>query len=123
MGNIVKRRSFKCLKRLSRKRAIGKLTHIKKSLQEVDTTILFLDKIDKLEPELLLDLIEVKKILYIEYRKLGYVIEFRGRNSELCIEDLVKYIYCLSNITNAFLRIPYEIRYKTKYQELIKQIL
>lgn len=123
MDSIVKTRSFDCLKKLSSKRASGRLIHIRKILIEVHTTILLLDKLDKLQPELLLELIEVKKKLYIEARKLEYVIEFRGRNSELNIVDLERYIYCLSNITNPFLRIPYEIRYKSKYYELIKELI
>jgi hypothetical protein len=112
MKNIIKTRNFDSIKKLSYKRANGKRKNIVKLNDDAYKTIKTLDKLNLLKPELLWDLIEIRKILYIEQEKLNYVLECRKNSLSLSNENMLTHINRLANIKLAVLRIPYEIRNK-----------
>jgi hypothetical protein len=72
-----------------------------------------------LTPELLWDLIERIKYLYIEGYKLEWVMRAREKNLPLYSDDIDKYVNNHSNVTIAVLRIPYEIRIIPEYKKYI----
>ena len=119
MKGIVKVRSFDSIKKLSYKRAKGKIINIKSLNRLIDSTIITLEKIGLLTPELLWELIERRKYLYIETHKLEWVIRAREKNLPLFAEDIDKYVNHFSNVKLAVLRIPYEIRIIPKYKNYI----
>lgn len=114
MKGIIKVRSFDSLKKLNYKRARGK----KKSITELNSSthraILTLEKLELLTPELLWKLIERKKYLYIEGRKLEWIMRSREKNLPLFPEDVNDYVNMLANTHIAMLRVPYEIQDKYK---------
>lgn len=119
MKGIVKVRNFDSIKKLSYKRAKGKIINIKSLNRLIDSTIITLEKIGLLTPELLWELIERRKYLYIETHKLEWVIRAREKNLPLFAEDIDKYVNHFSNVKLAVLRIPYEIRIIPKYKNYI----
>jgi hypothetical protein len=119
MKGIIKVRSFDSLKKLNYKRAKGKKKNIIELNKQTFHSIITLEKLKLLTPELLWDLIERRKYLYIEQEKLNYVIERREKSLPLSEDDLKGYINRLGNIKIAVLRIPYEIRIIPKYRTYI----
>jgi hypothetical protein len=119
MKGIIKVRSFDSIKKLSYKRAKGKSINIKSLNRSIDHAIITLEKIGLLTPELLWELIERRKYLYIETHKLEWVIRAREKNLPLFAEDIDKYVNHFSNVKLAVLRIPYEIRIIPKYKNYI----
>ena len=119
MKGIIKVRSFDSLKKLNYKRAKGKKKNITELNKQTFYSIITLEKLKLLTPELLWDLIERRKYLYIEQEKLNYVIERREKSLPLSEDDLKGYINRLGNIKIAVLRIPYEIRIIPKYRTYI----
>jgi hypothetical protein len=119
MKGIIKVRSFDSLKKLSYKRAKGKLINIKSLNREIDRTIITLEKLSLLTPELLWDLIERRKYLYIEEYKLEWLMRAREKNLPLFSEDVEHYVKNHSIITLAVLRIPYEIRIIPEYKNYV----
>ena len=119
MKGIIKVRSFDSLKKLNYKRAKGKKKNITELNRQTFHTIITLEKLGLLTPELLWDLIERRKYLYIEQEKLNYVIECREKSLPLSEDNLKEYVNCLGNIKIAVLRIPYEIRIIPKYRTYI----
>ena len=119
MKGIIKVRSFDSIKKLSYKRAKGKIINIKSLNRSIDSTIITLEKLGLLTPELLWELIERRKYLYIEEYKLEWVIRAREKNLPLFAEDIDKYVNHFSNVKLAVLRIPYEIRIIPKYKNYV----
>ena len=119
MKGIIKVRSFDSLKKLNYKRAKGKKKNITELNSSTHRAIVTLEKLGLLTPELLWDLIERRKYLYIEERKLEWVMRAREKSLTLFPEDVEKYVNNLSSITIAVLRIPYEIRIIPKYKNYI----
>ena len=119
MKGIIKVRSFDSLKKLNYKRAKGKSVNIKSLNTSTSRTIVTLEKLGLLTPELLWELIERRKYLYIETHKLEWVIRAREKNLPLFAEDIDKYVNHFSNVKLAVLRIPYEIRIIPKYKNYI----
>jgi len=119
MKGIIKVRSFDSLKKLNYKRAKGKKKNITELNSSTHRAIVTLEKLGLLTPELLWDLIERRKYLYIEERKLEWVMRAREKSLPLFPEDVEKYVNNLSSITIAVLRIPYEIRIIPKYKNYI----
>lgn len=119
MKGIIKVRSFNSIKKLSYKRAKGKIINIKSLNRSIDSTIITLEKLGLLTPELLWELIERRKYLYIEEYKLEWVIRAREKNLPLFAEDIDKYVNHFSNVKIAVLRIPYEIRIIPKYKNYV----
>ena len=119
MKGIIKVRSFDSLKKLNYKRAKGKKKNITELNRQTFHSIITLEKLGLLTPELLWDLIERRKYLYIEQEKLNYVIECREKSLPLSEDDLKGYINHFGNIKIAVLRIPYEIRIIPKYRTYI----
>ena len=119
MKGIVKVRSFDSLKKLSYKRANGKIVNIKALNRSIDQTILTLEKLGLLTPELLWDLIERRKYLYIETYKLEWLMIRRRSSLPLSPEGMEDFVNHFSNVTIAVLRVPYEIRIIGKYKKYI----
>jgi hypothetical protein len=117
MKGIIKVRSFDSLKKLSYKRAKGKLINIKSLNSLIHKSIITLEKLGLLTPELLWDLIERRKYFYIEQRKLEWVMRAREKKLPLFPDDVNSYVYMLSNTYIAMLRVPFEI--KDKYRNYI----
>lgn len=119
MKGIIKVRSFDSLKKLSHKRAKGKLINIKLLNREIDRTIITLEKLSLLTPELLWDLIERRKYLYIEEYKLEWLMIRRRSSLSLSPEGMEDFVNHFSNVTIAVLRVPYEIRIIGEYKKYI----
>jgi hypothetical protein len=119
MKGIVKTRNFDSISKLSYKRAKGKKKNITKLNSDTHLTIITLEKLGLLTPELLWDLIERKKYLYIEGYKLEWVMRAREKNLPLYSDDIDKYVNNHSNVSIAVLRIPYEIRIIPEYKKYI----
>jgi hypothetical protein len=119
MKGIIKVRSFDSLKKLSYKRAKGKLINISALSTSTSKAIITLEKLGLLTPELLWELVERQKYLCIERYKLEWVIRAREKNLPLFSEDIDKYVNHFSNVRLAVLRIPYEIRIIPKYKNYI----
>lgn len=119
MKGIVKVRSFDSIKKLSYKRAKGKIINIKALNRSIDQTILTLEKLGLLTPELLWDLIERRKYLYIETYKLEWLMIRRRSSLSLSSEGMEDFVNHFSNITIAVLRVPYEIRIIGEYKKYI----
>jgi hypothetical protein len=116
MKGIIKVRSFDSLKKLNYKRAKGKKKNITELNRQTFHSIITLEKLKLLTPELLWDLIERRKYLYIEQEKLNYVIESREKSLPLSKDGLEDAVNRLSNIKIAVLRVPYEIRIIPDYR-------
>jgi hypothetical protein len=82
-------------------------------------SIITLEKLGLLTPELLWELVERRKYLCIEEHKLEWVIRAREKNLPLFAEDIDKYVNHFSDVKLAVLRIPYEIRIIPKYRTYI----
>jgi hypothetical protein len=119
MKGIIKVRSFDSLKKLNYKRAKGKKKNITELNRQTFHSIITLEKLGLLTPELLWDLIERRKYLYTEQYKLEWVMRAREKNLSLFSEDVEHYIKNHSNISIAVLRIPYEIRIIPKYRDYV----
>jgi hypothetical protein len=119
MKGIIKIRNFDSIKKLNYKRANGKRKNIVKLNDDAYIAIRTLEKLKLLTPELLWDLIERRKFLYIEQQKLDYVLECRKKSVSLSNENMLAHINRLVNIKLAVLRIPYELR--DKYYSFITQ--
>jgi len=119
MKGIIKIRSFDSLKKLNYKRAKGKKKNISELNSKTHHTIITLEKLGMLTPELLWDLIERQKYLYIEQYKLEWVMRAREKNLPLFSEDVEHYVKNHSIIALAVLRIPYEIRIIPKYKNYV----
>jgi hypothetical protein len=119
MKGIVKVRNFDSIKKLSYKRAKGKIINIKSLNRLIDSTIITLEKIGLLTPELLWDLIERRKYLYIEEYKLEWLMIRRRSSLPLSPEGMEDFVNHFSNVTIAVLRIPYEIRIIGEYKKYI----
>lgn len=119
MKGIVKVRSFDSIKKLSYKRAKGKIINIKALNRSINQTILTLEKLGLLTPELLWDLIERRKYLYIETYKLEWLMIRRRSSLSLSSEGMEDFVNHFSNITIAVLRVPYEIRIIGEYKKYI----
>lgn len=121
MEGVIKTRNFDSLKKLSYKRAKGKRKNIVKLNDDTYKTILTLEKLKLLTPEMLWDLIERRKFLYIESEKLGYIMFCREKSIPLSKDDLKEYLNRLANIKLALLRVPYEIRIIYQYRDYINK--
>ena len=121
MKGIIKVRSFDSLKKLNYKRAKGKRKNIIKLNDDTYKTILTLEKLKLLTPEMLWDLIERRKFLYIESEKLGYIMLCREKSIPLSKDGLKGYLNHLANIKLALLRVPYEIRIIRQYRDYINK--
>jgi hypothetical protein len=119
MKGIIKVRSFDSLKKLSYKRAKGKLINIKSLNRQIHHTIITLEKLGLLTPELLWDLIERRKYLYIEEYKLEWLMIRRRSSLSLSPEGMEDFVNHFSNVTIAVLRVPYEIRIIGEYKKYI----
>jgi hypothetical protein len=119
MKGIIKIRSFDSLKKLNYKRAKGKKKNISELNSKTHHTIITLEKLGMLTPELLWDLIEKRKYLYIEQYKLEWVMRAREKNLPLFSEDIDYYVNHYSNVALAVLRIPYEIRIIPEYKNYV----
>ena len=119
MKGIIKVRSFDSLKKLSYKRAKGKLINIISLNREIDRTIITLEKLGLLTPELLWDLIERRKYLYIEEYKLEWLMIRRRSSLPLSPEGMEDFVNHFSNVEIAVLRVPYEIRIIGEYKNYI----
>lgn len=119
MKGIIKVRSFDSLKKLNYKRAKGKSVNIKSLNTSTSRTIVTLEKLGLLTPELLWDLVERRKYLYIEEYKLEWLMERRRKSLPLSPEGMESYVNHFSNVTIAVLRIPYEIRMIGEYKNYI----
>ncbi len=119
MKGIIKVRSFDSLKKLNYKRAKGKIINIKSLNSLTDRTIITLEKLGLLTPELLWELIERRKYLNIETHKLEWLMERRKNNLPLSPEGMEAYVNHFSDVKIAVLRIPYEIRIIPKYKNYI----
>ena len=119
MKGIIKVRSFDSLKKLNYKRAKGKSINIKSLNSLTDRTIITLEKLGLLTPELLWELIERRKYFYIEEYKLEWLMERRRKSLPLSLEGMESYVNHFSNVKIAVLRIPYEIRIIGEYKNYI----
>jgi|694.fasta_scaffold88020_7 hypothetical protein len=119
MKGIIKVRSFDSLKKLNYKRAKGKSVNIKSLNSLTDRTIITLEKLDLLTPELLWELIERKKYFNIEEYKLEWLMERRRKSLPLSPEGMEAYVNHFSDVKIAVLRIPYEIRIIGEYKNYI----
>ena len=119
MKGIIKVRSFDSLKKLSYKRAKGKIINIKSLNRLIDSTIITLEKLGLLTPELLWDLIERRKYLYIEEYKLEWLMIRRRSSLSLSPEGMEDFVNHFSTVTIAVLRVPYEIRIIGEYKKYI----
>ena len=119
MKGIIKVRSFDSLKKLNYKRAKGKSINIKSLNSLTDRTIITLEKLSLLTPELLWELIERRKYLNIEEYKLEWLMYRRKNNLPLSPEGMEEYVSHFSDVRLAVLRIPYEIRIIPKYKNYI----
>ena len=119
MKDVIKVRSFDSLKKLSHKRAKGKLINISSLSTSTSKAIITLEKLGLLTPELLWELVERLKYLYIEEYKLEWVIRAREKNLSLFAEDVDKYVNIHSDTKIGVLRVPYEIRIIPKYKNYI----
>jgi hypothetical protein len=119
MKGIIKVRSFDSLKKLNYKRAKGKSINIKSLNSLTDRTIITLEKLGLLTPELLWELIERRKYLNIETHKLEWLMERRKNNLPLSPEGMESYVNHFSDVKIAVLRIPYEIRIIGDYKKYI----
>lgn len=119
MKGIIKVRSFDSLKKLSYKRAKGKLINIKSLNRQIYHTIITLEKLGLLTPELLWDLIERRKYLYIEEYKLEWLMIRRRSSLSLSPKGMEDFVNHFSNVTIAVLRVPYEIRIIGEYKKYI----
>ena len=114
MKGIIKVRNFDSLKKLNYKRARGKKKSITGLNSSTHRAIITLEKLELLTPELLWELIERRKYLYIEERKLEWIMRSREKNLPLFPEDVNDYVNMLANTHIAMLRVPYEIQDKYK---------
>lgn len=114
MKGIIKVRNFDSLKKLSYKRAKGKKVNIVELNNKTRNSIITLDRLGLLTPELLWELLERRKYLYIEQEKLNYVIDCREKSLPLILENMNGYVNCLANIKIAALRLPFEVYSKYK---------
>jgi hypothetical protein len=114
MKGVIKVRSFDSLKKLNYKRAKGKSINIKSLNTSTSRAIVTLEKLGLLTPELLWELVERRKYLYIEERKLEWIMRSREKNLPLFSEDVNDYVNMLANTHIAILRVPYEIQDKYK---------
>ncbi len=121
MEGIIKTRNFDSLKKLSYKRAEGKRKNIVKLNDDTYKSIITLEKLKLLTPEMLWDLIERRKYLYVEQEKLNYVVECRKKSIPLSKDGLKEYLNRLVNIKLALLRVPYEIRIIRQYRDYINK--
>lgn len=121
MKGIIKVRSFDSLKKLNYKRAKGKRKNISELNCSTSRTIVTLEKLGLLTPELLWDLIERRKYLYIEERKLEWVMRAREKKLPLFRDDVNNYVNMLSNTRLAILRVPYEVCIIDKYKTYINK--
>lgn len=121
MEGVIKTRNFDSLKKLSHKRAKGKIKNITELNDDTYKAILTLEKLKLLTPELLWELIERRKFLWIEQRKLEWVMRVREKSLPLSEDGLKEYINHLANIKLAVLRMPYEIRIIPEYYAYITQ--
>jgi hypothetical protein len=119
MKGIIKVRSFDSLKKLNYKRAKGKSINIKSLNSLTDRTIITLEKLGLLTPELLWDLVERRRYLCIEEHKLEWLMYRRKNNLPLSPEGMEEYVNHFSDVKLAVLRIPYEIRIIPKYKNYI----
>lgn len=119
MKGIIKVRNFDSLKKLNYKRAKGKSINIKSLNSLTDRTIITLEKLSLLTPELLWELIERRKYLNIEEYKLEWLMYRRKNNLPLSPEGMEEYVSHFSDVRLAVLRIPYEIRIIPKYKNYI----
>ena len=119
MKGIIKVRSFDSLKKLNYKRAKGKSINIKSLNSSTDRTIITLEKLGLLTPELLWDLVERRKYLYIEEHKLDWLMERRRKSLPLSPEGMEAYVNHFSDVKIAVLRIPYEIGIIGEYRKYI----
>jgi hypothetical protein len=119
MKGIIKVRSFDSLKKLNYKRAKGKSINIKSLNSLTDRTIITLEKLGLLTPELLWELIERRKYFNIEEHKLEWLMYRRKNDLPLSPEGMEDYINHFSDVRLAVLRIPYEIRIIPKYKNYI----
>jgi hypothetical protein len=119
MKGIIKVRNFDSLKKLNYKRARGKSINIKSLNTSTSRTIVTLEKLGLLTPELLWDLVERRKYLYIEEYKLEWLMERRRKSLPLSPEGMESYVNHFSNVTIAVLRIPYEIRMIGEYKNYV----
>ena len=119
MKGIIKVRSFDSLKKLNYKRAKGKSVNIKSLNSLTYRTIITLEKLDLLTPELLWELIERKKYFNIEEYKLEWLMERRRKSLPLSPEGMESYVNHFSDVKIAVLRIPYEIRIIGEYKNYI----
>lgn len=119
MKGIIKVRSFDSLKKLNYKRAKGKSVNIKSLNTSTSRTIVTLEKLGLLTPELLWELIERRKYFYIEEYKLEWLMERRRKSLPLSPEGMESYVNHFSNVTIAVLRIPYEIRMIGEYKNYV----
>lgn len=119
MKGIVKVRNFDSIKKLSYKRAKGKIINIKSLNRSIHNAIITLEKIGLLTPELLWDLIERRKYLYIEEYKLEWLMIRRRSSLSLSPEGMEDFVNHFSNVTLAVLRVPYEIRIIGEYKKYI----
>ena len=119
MKGIIKVRSFDSLKKLNYKRAKGKRISVLALNSSTGKSIVTLEKLGLLTPELLWDLIERRKYLYMEEHKLEWVMRAREKNLPLFADDVNHYVNHYSNVRLAVLRIPYEIRIIPKYKNYV----
>lgn len=119
MKGIIKVRSFDSIKKLSYKRAKGKIINIKSLNRSIDHAIITLEKLGLLTPELLWDLIERRKYLYIEEYKLEWLMIRRRSSLPLSPEGMEDFVNHFSNVAIAVLRVPYEIRIIGEYKNYI----
>jgi hypothetical protein len=119
MKGIIKVRSFDSIKKLSYKRAKGKIINIKSLNRSIDHSIITLEKLGLLTPELLWDLIERRKYLYIEEYKLEWLMIRRRSSLPLSPEGMEDFVNHFSNVVIAVLRVPYEIRIIGEYKNYI----
>jgi hypothetical protein len=119
MKGIIKVRSFDSLKKLNYKRAKGKSINIESLNSLTDRTIITLERLSLLTPELLWELVERKKYLNIEEHKLEWLMYRRRKSLPLSPEGMEEYVSHFSDVRLAVLRIPYEIRIIPKYRNYI----
>ena len=121
MKGIIKVRSFDSLKKLNYKRAKGKRISVSTLNSSTSRAIVTLEKLGLLTPELLWDLVERRKYLYIEERKLEWVMLAREKKLPLFPDDVNNYVNMLSNTRLAILRVPYEVSIIDKYKTYINK--
>ncbi len=112
MKGVLKIRNLDSLKKLSYKRATGRLEYINYNIHKTNQTIVLLDMLNLLTDDLLWELLEFLKVCYIETRKLNYVRHVRRFNSYFNQEDMDLYVNMLVNVSRASGRLPYQIKHK-----------